>query len=1156
MRHPHLPLAWVIVVPFVCVTAVAGSLVGWIFWQGEEKAVSLVVNELETTLNDRIRERLGEFLENPHEVIRINSHLIQQGILDSESPATEQFLARQLEDLPDLSWIYYGRANDGSFVAATRLTEDRSVQSFISDASTNFIGTYLIHAQGERQILWQNRPYDARERPWFQAAAQAKKSVWTDIYPSFNTGDLLMTAAFPVYDDSSQLLGVVATDYALVGISRFLRTLRVGKTGRVYIVDTTGTVVAASTDVPTFSLANDQLIRQRLQDSPDPVLAEAGQALIQHVAASGSQNPTFSQQIQVAGASYFLGMQRYQDARNLVWWVITLIPERDFLEPVWQHGRGTILLGSLAVVIAGVIGSVLGRVIVIPVTKLSQASEALAKGQWQHSIRAYGIRELTTLSRSFRDMASQLQVSYQQLQNVNGELEQRVQERTHELAEKEAIFRGIFENAPLGIVLDHVGGGLVAANPALRMMLGYDANEISQISYRDYTDPEYIEEEDELWQNLIANEITMYELEKKCIRKNGALLWMRIYVSLIHDEEGTPKYSLAIAEDITWRKYQEQFLRALIDTYPDMISVRDAQNRNIIVNQAYANFYGLQPADLIGIFETELIPEAVQQVMQAETTQVLTTQADLYSAPQIQVDCQGNAHTIRWIKRAVDRPDGQGRCVLQVGVDITQLKAAEQAEIQARQAAEAANKAKSTFLANMSHELRTPLNAIIGFSQLMNRDPHLSDKQRQTLGTILRSGEHLLELINDVLDMAKIEAGKIVLQPDPFDLWQMLETIQEMLTVRAEAKQLRLTVIRDPNLPQVIVGDEKKLRQVLINIVGNAIKFTSQGSVTLTATGAAGQHTPGDPVILSFAVSDTGLGMTPEELVMLFQAFVQTDTSKKVSEGTGLGLAISRQFVQLMGGDITVASQKGVGTTFTISIQAPLGQSQTLTQQASFRHVTGLAPDQPPYRILVVDDRPENRDLLDQLLTGIGFQVRQASDGQEAIQQWQDWDPHAIFMDKQMPVMDGLQATRHIRDHQGSRTTKIIALSASVFEQNRAEWQQAGCDDFVPKPFREQQIFEKLAQHIGVRFIQGSPTSTSGSPAPKRALTRDMLQAMPPTWIAQFHQAALALSNRKMKQLIQEIPTEQQELAEVLTLMVKKVQIDPILAMTTTLVAP
>ncbi len=360
---------------------------------------------------------------------------------------------------------------------------------------------------------------------------------------------------------------------------------------------------------------------------------------------------------------------------------------------------------------------------------------------------------------------------------------------------------------------------------------------------------------------------------------------------------------------------------------------------------------------------------------------------------------------------------------------------AEESLQQAKEAAEIANRAKSEFLSKMSHELRTPLNAILGFTQVLTRDPALTRHQRKFIEIISRSGEYLLSLINDVLEMSRIEAGQISLNPVSIDLYRLLDSLTEMLQLKAESNGLRLTCDRSSDLPRFVTADESKLRQVLINLLGNAIKFTQQGHVTLRVSlvsleGEGLQvgsrvesrevnppHSPRRPFLstLHFQVEDTGPGIAPEEMDLLFQAFSQTETGRKSQQGSGLGLAISKQFVQLMGGQIGVQSIVGKGSTFWFTV--PITLSSPVTLQATPR-VVGLAPNQPTYRILIVENSWESRQLMLKLLSLPGLDVKEAVDGAEAIEKWQTWQPHLIWMDMQMPVLDGFQATQQIRDYE------------------------------------------------------------------------------------------------------------------------------------------
>ena len=485
----------------------------------------------------------------------------------------------------------------------------------------------------------------------------------------------------------------------------------------------------------------------------------------------------------------------------------------------------------------------------------------------------------------------------------------------------------------------------------------------------------------------------------------------------------------------------------------------------------------------------------------------------------------------------------------------------------AKQAAEAANRAKSEFLANMSHELRTPLNAILGFAQLMNRDSSLTPQQQENTSIINRSGEHLLSLINNVLDISKIDSDRTILTENTFDLCEFLNTIQKMFQLKAEFKGLQILVECNSAIPQYLHADEGKLRQVLINLLGNAIKFTQEGGVILRVGVKEGKQ---GSVSIIFEVEDTGPGIAPHEFKSLFEPFMQTETGQKSQQGTGLGLPISRKFVQLMGGDITVSSTLNRGTIFQFDIQVKLAEATDLSKPQQ-RQVLGLEPGQPSYRILVVDDRWENRRLLTKLLVSVGFEVREAENGQEAIALWLSWEPHLIWMDMRMPVMNGYEATKQIKSHLKGQATTIVALTASVIEEEQAIVLGAGCDDFVRKPFREEAIWEKMAQFLGVRYVYAdsqsqqvtlrSPTSSDNTDAssallaplaekPDYVLRAESLTVMPAEWVAQLQQAATQLNANQICQLITQIPEKYISLAKALQQKVNDFDFDQILNLT------
>ncbi|TAE95835.1 MAG: PAS domain S-box protein, partial [Oscillatoriales cyanobacterium] len=762
---------------------------------------------------------------------------------------------------------------------------------------------------------------------------------------------------------------------------------------------------------------------------------------------------------------------------------------------------------------------------------------------------------------AFQDITER-KIAEKMLREYNENLAVQVAERTADLAKAKEKFSKAFRSSPNAITITRIRDGRhIEVNDSFCRMIGYSREEIIGKTAVELNFWASLGERDRMIQ-MLKNKTAIHNYELRFRNKNGTERTALLSIETI-DIDGEACF-LSISSDITDRQKAEAALREAEEKYRNIyenalngIFQTAGDGKYISANPALAELYGYaSPAELIAAqpnFKNRLY---VKPNRRSEFIALIDEYGILSN---FESEIYRKDGSIIWISencRAVCDP--AGNLLYHEGFikDITDSKQAQIKMQQAKEAAEAANKAKSTFLANMSHELRSPLNAVIGFAQVMIRSKNLSPENQEDVGIILRSGEHLLALINQVLDLSKIEAGRTTINEKSFDLYRLLDDLEDMFALKAEEKGLQLIFDRDAEVPHYISTDEVKLRQVLINLLNNAIKFTSQGGVSVQVKGGkrnlhknSADEMPGR-YSLHFEVQDTGAGIAAEEIHQLFEAFVQTTTGKDSQEGTGLGLAISRQFVQLMGGEITVSSEVGKGALFQFDIQVHLVEASDIESKKALGRVVALEPNQPPYRLLIVDDKPLNRQLLVKLLSPLGFQLREANNGQEAVDIFRDWEPHLIWMDMRMPVMDGYEATKQIKTTTGGQATAIVALTASVLEEERAVILSTGCDDFMRKPFREEDIFAAMGKHLGVRYIYEEPTEVSVAGAgesSKEVLTPEDLASLSPDWRTQFKQNILSVDMEAIASSIAQIGTINPSLAGTLQDCINNFEYDKIL---------
>ena len=758
----------------------------------------------------------------------------------------------------------------------------------------------------------------------------------------------------------------------------------------------------------------------------------------------------------------------------------------------------------------------------------------------------------------------EIRVTGKRLEQANQRLERELAERKEaeeRVRQSERRYRRLVDTASEGIweLDEHYATTYV--NRRMAEMLGYDPQEMVGRNVS-----EFLFEDDvaQLPARIAARRQGLTErYEQRYRHKDGSTVWMHVSASSVRDAEQRFLGSFAMLMDITEGKRAEDELRKHREHLEALVKQRTEQLA--VLNQLV---YGSLESGEVGAWWIDFrepdtyhaLDNAVRMLglepgQTREKTYKLSDWSKLLAdtavafpdyAQIVEATKEGFAGAVsgkyknyravypvampdgslKWMdaRAEIAKRDEHGQALLMTGtiIDITKLKRAEAELAEAKARAEAANREKSRFLANMSHELRTPLNAVLGFSRLLKNSSDLTPHQQETLDIIVRSGEHLLNLINNVLDMAKIESGRMALEESEVDLHQLLHEMQSLMGVGAAEKGLHFALERAPELPRFVAVDAGKLRQVLLNLIGNAIKYTDSGGVKLR--GRLARTHGAEEAEIRFEVEDSGPGIPQEDCQRIFLPFVQLGGQVSAQAGTGLGLAICKQYVELMGGQIGVASEPGKGSVFYFTIPVRVLPLVAEPEGPKRGRILGLAEGEPCYRLLIVEDQPENRLLLRRLLDPLGFELREAANGREVVALFEQWHPHLIWMDIRMPVMDGLEAVRRIRATKAGADTKIVALTAHALEEERKPIMAAGCDDLVRKPFREQELLDALARHLRLKFIyEKVPQQESTPEAPGLSLRPEQLDALPAELLRDLRQAVVELDTARTQALIAQV---------------------------------
>jgi len=745
------------------------------------------------------------------------------------------------------------------------------------------------------------------------------------------------------------------------------------------------------------------------------------------------------------------------------------------------------------------------------------------------------------------------------LKNHSEDLEKHVQERTVELKQANDATRKSEERLKLALEATNTGlwdyrpqSGEIYFNPQWFTMLDYEPDELPHTyeTWAELLHPEDGPEAEERLRIFLENREAFYSIEFRMQMRNGDWCWILSQGKPAEwDADGNVLRLIGTHTDITEQIRSQQELREYGARLGEAESIAnlghwhlDLIKNKLEWSDGVFKIFGVEPQKFTETYEAFLEfvhPDDRELVDHAYTNSLKTREA--YEITHRIVSSDGTLKFVREKCNTDFDEDGNPLRSLGIVLDITEIKTT-QLELEkhqlvleeqvkertselelAKERAEIANRAKSEFLSHMSHELRTPMNAILGYSQLLRREPDIPESHQNYVNIINSSGNHLLSLIDDILELSKIEAGRVEINSTVFNLRIMLDNLATGFSLRAEEKGLRLIVNCSPDVPGFIRSDEQKLRQVLTNLLSNALKFTSSGYVEVNVN-SKGEDDAGNNLL--FEIKDTGPGISPEEADNLFVAFEQAQAGREAGEGTGLGLAISQRFVKLLGGTISVDSKEGQGTafSFTINVESIADDPRTTIIH---RKVIRIQPGQKIFKILVVEDHKESRQMLKKLLQVVGFEVEEAVNGREGVERFKSWHPDLIFMDMRMPEMDGYETTRIIKKAGGSGAPPIIAVTASALEEDRAKILSADCDEYIRKPFQEAEIFEVIADLLGVEYLYddflADESLKEQIPVHNFTLTRESLAALPAVIIEELKTCSGELRQKPLLQLSRRI---------------------------------